>query len=816
MKIATPKFLFVLSVWCMRAHVLVWGLIQQDDAVYHKKNNSNLLLRQEQEQQEGGVVIPNHNDDNFKRACLAIKKLMLVSTTSAGDDSLLNKKKSETKSSPRHLIRGMKNQDNHINNHDEYSNSSRNLKKNSFLKYKCTKLVALKKKWQNWSTDVSNFTPIYRPKTDKQLRKIIRRSKRYGCKIRMMGATHSQDGMVTQRKEEDVVIISLASHSTRRKKWKDSIHPESSTFVIGAGKSWYDVSALIRPHGYVLNARTAGAHFSVGGVISNMVHGGGRSTGFVHDDVVKMLVLTSSAKFTEVEGEDLKYWRSSLGQLGIILAVEMKMHSEAIPFVAGIDPSTGNPILDLEAGGLNMERESTLFEPPQDENDFVRFISEVTSKIYQTHATYDSAQFFFNFYDNNLREYRTNFAGPRFSGAKGDFPNQARSEQYEASTKANQNRFSDVAFTGGEIQELNEEIICELFCIPPSGPTGNGDPCIPIPSTLFENMKLCEVPLEVGAAMSTTSLDFLDSSWDAISSSSNDGYIVEASTNFENSFIIVPARALASVFATWYGLVGESVSGGLPGINYFPNNCLEIRFINPEETAVLNPTPTIEDMKTAFNEKYSQFYGGQNAFDLLIPPLPEGISDGLVTFEVISLRNVYSDDVSKFFAALEELFGSMPTNPLLPYSEIIVKECDAINGVFPCIGPPENGVKCCNPPIPTSPVHFGKGWGYGVDPFTTPTTGKMQPFQNIEAISNLYTIGSKQNSISEFNSKRAELDADVFSGGAIMHWLDPSFPNSEFEARKLDGQICGSPAFSTDPGKECLSDECIDSICSGI
>jgi len=92
----------------------------------------------------------------------------------------------------------------------------------------------------------------------------------------MMGARHSWDGMVMQRNEKDVVVISLASHATEIEGWLNSIHrPESSSFRIGAGKSWYDVSALIRPHGYVLNSRSAGAFFSVGGVIANIVHGGG-------------------------------------------------------------------------------------------------------------------------------------------------------------------------------------------------------------------------------------------------------------------------------------------------------------------------------------------------------------------------------------------------------------------------------------------------------------------------------------------------------------------------------------------------------------
>lgn len=39
-------------------------------------------------------------------------------------------------------------------------------------------------------------------------------------------------------------------------------------------------------------------------------------------------VMKSDGKTTEIEGDDLKYWRSSGGHLGIILAVEMQFVKE--------------------------------------------------------------------------------------------------------------------------------------------------------------------------------------------------------------------------------------------------------------------------------------------------------------------------------------------------------------------------------------------------------------------------------------------------------------------------------------------------------
>lgn len=499
----------------------------------------------------------------------------------------------------------------------------------------------------------------------------------------------------------------------------------------------------------------------------------------------------------------------------MIIAVEMNMHSEAIPYVIGIDPNTGQPVFDFEKGGLVMDRERTAFDAPTDAAEFVELLTALTSKIYQSHATYDNIQFFFDWYSNTLAEYRTDFSGPIFSGATGPFPDEAKAARYDAATRENIDMFPDVAFTGGRKIALNEEIICATFCIPPTGPSGDGSPCIQIPSSLVPGKLLCEVPLEVSAALSTSVQTQLDEMWDTASSAANDGFFLTDPALFTTVILFAPARSLASIIGTWYDIMTRAVTGTLPGIDFIPNANLEFRFVNPIETAVLNPIPTIDETRTAFNEKHAQFFG-ENAFDSLMPPLPDGIPDGYVSVEFVNIRGVFDDDLSIMNAALQEAWNSMPTNPLVPYSESVVMECDALNGINPCQGIPEEGTTCCNPSIPSHLIHLGKGWGHGIDTFTTPFTGKFQPFQNLDSINNAFSTGSKLNSVSNFNAKCTELDAEVFSGGAMLRWLDSSVPNSRFEARKLDGQMCGSLDFVMEPDKECINESCVDSICQPI
>ena len=259
--------------------------------------------------------------------------------------------------------------------------------------------------------------------------------------------------------------------------------------------------------------------------------------------------------------------------------------------------------------------------------------------------------------------------------------------------------------------------------------------------------------------------DVLDGSWTANAFDSNDGYfdLSQEIVNFDSVIAFVPARAFAIAFATWYNVNAKAVSDELPNTTFYPNGNLEFRFMNPLETAVLNPIPVIEEIKLEFDKKYNLLYGGvDSAFDMLLPPLPPGVSDGWIAIEHTNLKNVYTADVSKYLYAMQQAWSSMPTNPLLPYGEGVVKSCDVMKGVLPCSGPPASGTQCCNPPIPSKLVHLGKGWGYAFDPSTTPTTGKLQPFKDPNAILNMYSTGSKQDSISDFNAKRSELDADVF------------------------------------------------------
>jgi len=144
----------------------------------------------------------------------------------------------------------------------------------------CTHRVADQMGWSNWHREITTLAPVFRVKNDKELREIIKLSRKINkdgntqCTVRVTGATHSEDGLVMQRGEENVVVVSLVDHAPDHLEWVPRADPDTGIVRLRAGQSWYEATALYRHHGLVLPERTAGRFFSVGGVIANPVHGG--------------------------------------------------------------------------------------------------------------------------------------------------------------------------------------------------------------------------------------------------------------------------------------------------------------------------------------------------------------------------------------------------------------------------------------------------------------------------------------------------------------------------------------------------------------
>ena len=286
-----------------------------------------------------------------------------------------------------------------------------------------------------------------------------------------------------------------------------------------------------------------------------------------------MLVMTSDGIVSEIQGDELlKYWRSSGGQLGIILAVEMQLKSEI---------ALGRS-LKMEQSNDNFS--NLLSTPSPTPAEIGNLIGSVTSKVYQLIATKDHANFYYNLYTHDLASFYADFSGPPFT--------QALSTQYANAAQYYLNEYGlNASFTGGTKIELPDNV-CDFFCVP------NVTPCVPIPSPSDQFELLCENPVEVAAAISNFIIESIKEQYQANSVSLNDGYLVDSATKYGLVSVFFPSRALPQIFGTWLQVSLSSLAAYLgqpvPGIdiefNYVPNSPLEFRFINPqEESALMNP-----------------------------------------------------------------------------------------------------------------------------------------------------------------------------------------------------------------------------------
>lgn len=227
-----------------------------------------------------------------------------------------------------------------------------------------------------------------------------------------------------------------------------------------------------------------------------------------------------------------------------------------------------------------------------------------------------------------MASYYTDFSGPPLDAAL--------SSKYAAAAQDNLKNFGqDVAYTGGSSIQIPSDL-CSFFCVPGTGnpPTGDGTiPCVPIPMPNSTEL-LCNNPLATAAAFAQTSISTIKASFETTASSVNDGYFGHQVTDHRYISIIIPSRAFSHIFATWWAVHARAVqffySPAAP-FKYIPNNVLEFRFINPTETAKMNPILPFSQIKADFDNKFF------NSFDNFFPPV-QGVPDGLISMEVINIK----------------------------------------------------------------------------------------------------------------------------------------------------------------------------------
>jgi len=188
--------------------------------------------------------------------------------------------------------------------------------------------------FRNWADHLDTCAPWIMPRSDGDLRNALAYARSKGYKVRISGAGHSAGGIVTDGKDANTFVISLAEYATTGE-WQFGMRdmPDGSKrATVNAGWTQAHLYAKVRPLGFFLPAQTAGYFFALGGIVANSVHGGAYKAGFVHSYATRMRVMLYDGSIKIIEDEEeVRYWRCSFGMLGIILGIEFQLeHREQL------------------------------------------------------------------------------------------------------------------------------------------------------------------------------------------------------------------------------------------------------------------------------------------------------------------------------------------------------------------------------------------------------------------------------------------------------------------------------------------------------
>ncbi|MHA1679512.1 MAG: FAD-binding protein [Promethearchaeota archaeon] len=377
---------------------------------------------------------------------------------------------------------------------------------------------------------------------------------------------------------------------------------------------------------------------------------------------------------------------------------------------------------------------------------------QMIADIYTVEHVSAHAEHFFCPYTGEVGSVYYDFSGTPYDGT-----NATLRAQYENEYEYLLNAFPNSQFDGA--YALPVESACDL---------------IPEP--------FCLDPQIANYAFSAGSVQSIIAGWQSAGTKQNDGYwIMDGAPNFESIILACPPEFMGHVLGTYLAVFGAFA--GNPATTHYPNSVMEWRLVKSTTSAILNPIPTFAEFRAEFLAK--------NGF---VFPNPSGL-DGVFMWELTSVRNIFDEHADQFLAAFQNALLATPVDPTQP-----LVECDLPGGIYP---------PNCNPAIQVKVVHFGKGYGYGVDPKTTPFTGKLQPFVD-EVVNSLVFTTGKETALEDFEVYRRTQDPNrLFFGGALAGFLDPAnATNSDYDVRSLDGQVCNSGMYTP------IDTECINGCCN--
>lgn len=323
--------------------------------------------------------------------------------------------------------------------------------------------VTSERNFRTWTGSLNTSLPLIFPTTESELQNLVRRVSRIPqCKIRVAGTRYSSDGIVALKNDPNVVVISLAD-LVPNNEWNNKLDRNLARVRVGAGRSFLDLSAFLRPRGFLLVSRPYGRLFSVGGFYMNpSTHGATLTSDRVAKQITGIRALLSNGEIVDIMDERrLSQWRGSMGLLGIVIAVELQvMRDEGI---------------------VQLFREKSFGAAEWTQPNVMRYLIDSTNGS-------DAVHFFYNFWDNKILSLITKNKVDRSF-------NFEATQAYFDEAKA---LFPDLAREGVPILNI-EDVLSQI-------PPGMG-------------------LLELSAAISTSSNEVIKQNWQAANMLARDGFV---------------------------------------------------------------------------------------------------------------------------------------------------------------------------------------------------------------------------------------------------------------------------------------------------
>jgi L-gulono-1,4-lactone dehydrogenase len=173
--------------------------------------------------------------------------------------------------------------------------------------------------YSNWN-GVVVFSPkaFVAPNDIRELQEIVKRASR----LRIVGSCHSLNGGVAA--DSDTVLVQMNNINRIEKAQKEA--DGSFSVWVDAGATLGDVAAALSLEGLAFSSLPQSPKVTVGGVIANGVHGSSfRESASLTEAVTEMELISSSGQLTVVPPELLRLARVSLGSLGTIARVKIRV-----------------------------------------------------------------------------------------------------------------------------------------------------------------------------------------------------------------------------------------------------------------------------------------------------------------------------------------------------------------------------------------------------------------------------------------------------------------------------------------------------------